>query len=307
MNRTSFAVMKRKEFVKITAVFVLVFIICLNSFAQYKGAPVKKDRLVKALRSKQLQTRDIVTVINSNGVDFALTAETRKMLIAAGARPEVIKAVADNPRFSPKSGNTTIAKNRKSTRPVKPPAPSYDDLLEKAMFSYNDKQNPKGAAHFLEAAMKLNPKNPAAFQMLGFVNLYGLYNLPAAEKLMRQSIANGGSAVFRVYHDDTGGFSGRCSGSLYVSPESVRFESDDNVHTFETSTVNVDKIKLDTESNRNWKKHSIFKVFLNFGKEDMKFRFAPVSGNEAESKMVERFVIISKISPNFARPATAFE
>lgn len=306
MNRSGFAIMKSKKFVQITAACLLIFMTCFNSFSQYKGAPVKKDRLVKALRSKLLQTRDIVTVINSNGVDFALTPEIRKMLIAAGARPEVIKAVAENPRFSHKAGST-IAKNGKSKRPAKPPTPSYDDLLEQAMFSYNDKKNPKGAVGFLEAAMKLNPKNPAAYQMLGFVNLYGLYNPGEAEKLMRQSITNGGSAVFRVYHDDTGGFSGRCTGSLYISPESIRFESDDNIHTFETSTVNVDKIKLDTESNRNWKKHSIFKVFLKIGKSDVKFRFAPISGKAEESKMAERFVIISKISPNFVGLARVFE
>ena len=294
--------MKSKKFVEITVVCILIFIISFNSFAQYKGAPVKKDRLVKALRSKQLQTRDIVTVINSNGVDFALTPETRKMLIAAGARPEVIKAVAENPRFLPKA-SSTIAKNSKPKLPVKPPEPSYDDLLEQAIFSYNNGKNPKAAVSFLETAMKLNPKNPAAYQMLGFVNLYGLYNLPAAEKLMRQSITNGGSAVFRVYHDDTGGFSGRCTGSLYISPETIRFESDDNIHTFETSTVNIDKFKLDTESNRNWKKHSIFKVFLKFGKDEAKFRFAPISGKEEESKMVERVVIISKITTNFVGSA----
>src|SRR5688500_7691577 len=220
-NRLGFTIKKRKKFVEITAACVLIFVTSLNSFAQYKGAPVKKDRLVKALRSKQLQTRDIVTVISSNGVDFALTPETKKILIAAGARPEVIKAVADNPRFLP-NASSTIAKNPKPPIPIKPPAPNYDDLLEQAIISYRDKKNPKGAVGFLEAAMKLNPKNPAAFQMLGFVNLYGLHNLPAAEKLMRQSITNGGSAVFRVYHDDTGGFSGRCTGSLYISPESIR-------------------------------------------------------------------------------------
>lgn len=299
MNRSSFTVINPYSFIKITAACLLIFISGVNLFAQYKGAPVKKDRLIKALRSKQLQTRDIVTVINSNGVDFALTSETRKLLIAAGARPEVIKAVADNPRFSPKSSDT-IAKNRKSKRSDKIPVPNYDDLLEQAMISYKDKKNPKGAVSFLETAMRLDPKNPAAFQMLGFVNLYGLHNLPAAEKLMRQAIANGGSAVFRVYHDDSGGFSRRCTGSLYISPESIRFESDNNIHTFETSTVNIDKFKLDTESNRSWKKHSIFKVFLKIGKTDVKFRFAPASGNEEESKMVERLILVSKTNSDFS-------
>ena len=140
--------------------------------------------------------------------------------------------------------------------------------------------------------------------MLGFVNLYGLNDPAAAEKVMRESIENGGSAVFRVYHDDTGSFSGRCTGSLYISPETIRFESDDNLHTFETSTANVDKIKLDTESNRIWKNRSIFKVFLKIGKDKAKFRFAPITGKEDESKMVEKFVAISKFN-RILQPATA--
>ena len=286
MNR-----LKLRSFIKIALACFLILVNAVNLFAQYRGAPVKKDRLIKALRSKQLQTSDIVAVINSNGVDFVLTTEVEKILIAAGARPEVIKAVANNFRL-----NNNYARNRQSNRTNKL---NYDDLLEQAMYSYKEQKNPQNAVRFLETAVKLNPKNPAAYQMLGFVNLYGLNNLTEAEKLMRQAIANGGSAVFRVYHDDSGGFTNRCTGSLYISPESIRFESDDNRHTFETSTVNVDKIKLDTESNRVWKKHSIIKVYLKIGKDKANFRFAPISAKEDESKMVERFVAASKSNSNF--------
>jgi len=303
MYESSFTKKKLKGFIKITLACLLILSSGINLFAQYKGAPVKKDRLLKALRSRQLQTRDIVAVINSNGVDFRLTAETRKNLIAAGARPEVIRAIADNLRIAP-SGDSTFAKNRKSNNRTKPLPPNYDDLLDQAMFSYKDQKNPQSAVRYLETAVKMNPKKPEAYQLLGFVNLYGLNNAAAAEKVMRESIENGGSAVFRVYHDDTGSFSGRCTGSLYISPESIRFESDDNLHTFETSTASVDKIKLDTESNRIWKNRSIFKVFLKIGKDKAKFRFAPITGKEDESKMVEKFVAISKFN-RILQPATA--
>ncbi len=296
MNKSSFT--KMKGFTKIGLAWLLILASGINLFAQYKGAPVKKDRLIKALRSKQLQTRDILAVINSNGVDFRLTPETRKLLIAAGARPEVIKAIADNLRIAP-SGDSTFARNRK-VEPVKTLPPNYADLLDQAMFSYKDQKNSKNAVRYLETAVKLQPKSPEAYQMLGFVNLYGLNDLPQAEKLMRESISNGGSAVFRVYHDDSGGFSRRCSGSLYISHDTIRFESDDNIHTFETSTVNVEKLKLDTESNREWQKRSIIKVYLKFGKDTAKFRFAPISGSAAESAMVERFVYISKYNLAYA-------
>jgi hypothetical protein len=297
MNGLSFTALRLKGLIKPALACGLIFVSSLNSFAQYRGAPVKKDRLVKALRSKQLQTRDIVTVINSNGVDFVLTPETRQMLIAAGARPEVIRAVADNPRLA--NGETILAKKRR-TSPKKTSVADYEDLLDRAMFSYKDQKNPRGARQLLETAVRLSPKKPEAYQMLGFINLYGLNNPSEAEKLMRESITNGGSAVFRVYHDDTGSFNGRCSGSLYISPESIRFESDDNRHTFETSAVNIDKIRLDTESNREWKNHTIFKIILKIGKSDMEFRFAPITGKEEESKMVERFVYTSKNNVSFA-------
>lgn len=297
MNGLSFTAKKLQGLFKIASACLLILVSVFNLFAQYRGAPVKKDRLIKALRSKQLQTRDIVAVINSNGVDFTLTPETKRLLIAAGARPEVIRAIADNSRFD---GDSTFAKTRKPTPAQKMTLANYEDLLDRAMLSYKDRQNLKDAVRFLETAVKMNPKKPEAHQLLGFVNLYGLNNLSAAEKSMRESFVNGGSAVFRVYHDDTGSFNSRCSGSLYISPETIRFESDDNRHTFETSSVNIDKFKLDTESNRSWKKHTVFKVLLKIGKSDIKFRFAPISGKEAESLMVERFVYVSKNNFNFA-------
>jgi hypothetical protein len=289
MNPPIFTIEECKIFIKITTACFLILLFVGNSLAQYKGAPVKKDRLVQALRSRQLQTRDIVTIINSNGVDFQLTAETKKSLIAAGARPEVIKAIADNPRFALKN-NSVVAKAKNTHRRSKPAAPNYDDLLDQAILSFKDGRNPMRAVQILETAVKSRPNNPAAYQMLGFVYLYGLHNFAQAEKSMRESVSNGGSAVFRVYHDDNGNFHNRCTGSLYVSQDSLRFESDDNVHTFETATVNVDKFQLDDESTGVWKDHSVFKVLLKFGKEKAKFKFAPLTGQLAESKMVERFV-----------------
>ena len=290
MNPLVFTIKKYKCFINITVVCFLILITGSSLIAQYKGAPVKKNRLVQAIRSRQLQTRDIVTIINTNGVDFRLTPEIRKTLQAAGARPEVIKAVADNPRLSSKN-DTVLAKAGKSRQ--KPASPSYDDLLSQAIYSYKDQRNPKGAVRILENAAKMNPRDPAAYQMLGFVYLYGLNDFNRAEKSMKESIMNGGSAVFRVLHDDNGKFTDHCTGSLYISKDTMRFESDENEHTFETSTVNVDRVKLDTESTRVWKKHSVFKVFLKIGKDKARFRFAPLTGVLEESKMVERFFAAS--------------
>lgn len=296
-----FAIKANGSLVKISAACFLILLVGGNLIAQYKGAPVKKNRLVQAIRSRQLQTQDIVTIINTNGVDFLLTSETRKTLIEAGARPEIIKAVVNNPRL-PSGNDNVAAKSGRSNinRRNKPAPPNYEDLLDRAIYSYKDKKNPKGAIRILEAAAKSEPANPAAYQMLGFVYLYELNDIAQAEKSMRESFANGGSAVFRVYHDDNGKFTSRCDGSLFISQNSLRFESDDNRHTFETTSVNIDKIKLDTESTRVWKKHSVFKVFLKIGKDKARFRFAPLTGVLEESKMVERFIAASNLNKNSA-------
>ena len=307
MSDIKFRIKKCKNFFKITTACFLILINGVNLFAQYRGVPVKQERLLKVLRSRQLQTSDIVSVINSNGVDFKLTPEIKKLLISAGARPEVIRAAANNPRVI-LGGGSVLAKggSRRKSERNKPVAPNYDDLLDQAIYSYKDQGNPNIAVSYLNAAVKLKPNSPAAYQMLGFVNMYGLKNLSQAEKLMRESIANGGSAVFRVYHDDTGSFTGRCTGSLYISPTSIRFESDDNRHTFETSIGNIDKIRLDTKSNREWKNRTILKVFLKIGKDKARFRFAPISGALEESKMVGRFIRDSKIDGLLPISPTAY-
>lgn len=304
MINPNFPIKECRNFIKITIACLLIFITGIYSFAQYKGEPVKKDRLVKALLSKQLQTRDIVAIIKSNGVDFKLTPELIKTLVAAGARPAVINAISENLRLAVNE-NTAASKPKpeKADRP-RVSAPSYDELLDQAMFFYKDENNPQDAVQILEAAVKLKPNDPAAYQMLGFVHLYGLNNLTEAREYMREAIKNGGSAVFRVFHDDNGNFTKRCTGSLYISPADIRYESDDNIHTFETSTVNVDKIKLDRETSQIGNRRSIFKVFLKIGNAEAKFRFAPVSGKAEESNMAAWFIEESR-SKNSSAGAAA--
>lgn len=306
MKPQIFTIKKHGSFIRIISACFLILAAGSALFAQYKGAPVKKGRLVQALRSRQLQTQDIVAIINKNGVDFRLTAEIKQALVAAGARPEVIKAVSNNSRLPAKNESAAAKTEKNITRRNKSAPANYEDLLDQAMYSYNNEKNSKGAIRILETAAKINPNKPEAHQMLGFVHLYGLKNFTQAEKSMRDSFANGGSAVFRVYHDDNGKFTSRCSGSLYISQDNMRFESDNNVHTFETTIVNVDKIKLDTESTGVWKKHSVFKIFLKIGKDKAKFRFAPVTGVSEESKMVARFIAASNSNKNPTVSAVTF-
>lgn len=303
MKRQVFIIEKKNLLIKIAIACFLILTAGGNLSAQYKGAPVQKERLLRVLQSKQLQTRHIVAIINSNGVDFQITPAIRKELIAAGARPAVIQAALGNYRGVSKS-NAALGKVRdnKSIGGKSPTTsiipPSYDDLLDQAMRYHKQTANPEEAMRVLREAALLEPENPLTYQMIGFVYLYGLNDFAYAEKSMRDTIRLGGSAVFRVNHDDDGKFTRMCEGSLYISRDGVRFESDSNAHTFETSKKNVSKINIDSLSTPLWDKRSVYQIVLRAGKNRAKFRFAPLTGKKTESEMVERLARWDGNSPN---------
>jgi hypothetical protein len=344
----------------------LAFVLLASNvlLAQYKGNPVKKEKLVSVLRSKQLQTREIVNVIKSNGVDFEVTATVEKELVAAGARPEVIGAARDNFRAAvvAKGGKTTTTKftgkpldkdaivtllqngvadaqvrknieargvsfktNAQINTEIKKAGGSvalvnlitasfvnpnensasnnnvgssgntsddYQDLVGKAVDQYDNQKNTTGAIATLQEAIKADPNEARAYQLLGYTMLYGQKNFAEAEKYMREAINRGGSAVFRVFHDHDGLFGDTCQGSLYIAKDTVRFESDDNVHTFETTDASIKQVKMNSVFKTFYKaKSGSFKIILKSGENDsVKFSFAPLTDNALESKMIIRLI-----------------
>lgn len=347
------------------AIFAFMIMLLASSalLAQYKGNPVKKEKLVSVLRSKQLQTREIVAVVKSNGVDFQLTTAVEKELTTAGARPEVISAIRDNYRQPAKTTNVAASKTKFTGQPLakdaivtllqngvtdaqvrknveargvsfKPNAQitteirnaggsvaltnliassyvtpgsananagnsvsnsgsdDYDALIDKGVSQYDVSKDAAGAIGTLQNAVNLDPNNARAYQLLGFTYLYGQKNFAEAEKYMREAVTRGGSAVFRVFHDHDGLFSDTCQGSLYVAKDTVRFESDDNVHTFQTDDVNIKQVKMNSVFKTFYKaKTGSFKIVLKSGESDsVKFSFAPLTDNALESKMIIRLI-----------------
>jgi len=357
-----------------TEIFIKASIVCLavltaygSSYAQYKGSAVKKEKLLSVLRSKQLQTREIVAIVKSNGVDFELSSDIQAELVSAGARPEVIEAVRGNYRAAaitktagkttptktkftgnplakdaiitllengvadaqvrknvqsrgvnfkvnsqgiseikkaggsialvnligasyvdPNSGNSG-ASNNTAAVPVISASDAYDNLIDKAVDFYDNKKDKQGALDSLQQAVKLDANNARAYQLLGFMNLYGFKNFAEAERNMRESLVRGGSAVVRVFHDHNGLFSDTCQGSLYVAKDAVRFESDNNVHTFQTADTDIQKIKTNSAFKRAFQtKSGSFQIVLKSGadKDGTKYSFAPLTDNIAESKMI---------------------
>lgn len=289
-----FFISNSKSLIKTTiACFLILIVGGSNLFAQYKGSPVRKKKLIQVLRSKRLPSRDIVTIINSNGVDFQLTPAIRKELVAAGARPAVIKAVLNNSRAAAGSKRGNIAEkaetNSLSRKKKTSTVATYNNLLGQAMDSYKKQGNLQDAIRLLGEATRLEPKNPAAYQSLGFIFLYGFKDFAQAEKYMNDAIRLGGSAEFRVFHDDNEIFTQMCQGSLFISRDNVRFESDNKMHAFTTGKSNVSEVKIDNITTPLWIKRSVYKIVLRTtGKEPTKFRFSPFSEKQQESEIVKR-------------------
>lgn len=256
---------------------------------QYTGDAVKRDRLVTVLRSKRFQTRDIVQIIRENGVDFRLTSDIQNDLIAAGARPPVLDAVKNNYRGGASSGSAK-ASSAVSTKGA--PRNTYNGLIDQAVEAYDVRKDLKATGDLLTRAVTMQPSNPRAHQFLGFLNLYGYKNFDEAEKHWKKAISLGGSAVLRVIHDRGGGtFAASNQGSLYIAKNNVRFESDDNKATFETSDTNIKKIEVNSKLKRMFQfKGGSFKIELVKEDKTANYNFAPLSGKTDESKMIIRLI-----------------
>lgn len=255
----------------------------VESLAQksYVGEPVTKDGLIKALKMRQFKTSDVVAIINEQGCEFKLDKVTESDLIQAGARPEVIEAVRRNYR-----GGLKIKSNGNSN--------SYEGLIGKAINIYESDRNAKEAIIVLNQAIAIEPNKYRAYQMMGYVLLYGQRKFKEAEANMQKAIELGGSAVFRVKHSHDYNFLNSCSGSFYISRNNVRFEDDENVHTFQVKDSDIIKI----ETGNKWAgllklKGGIFNVVIRDKadiKDKDKYQFSPLTGKDDEAKMIIRLV-----------------
>ena len=83
-----------------------------------------------------------------------------------------------------------------------------------------------------------------------------------------------------------------CTGSLFIARDTVRYESDDNIHTFETSDGDIKEVKMGNKfaSMFNARQGS-FKITLKSGENASKnYNFAPATNDSQESKMIIRMI-----------------
>lgn len=260
----------------------------------FNGAPLTKDAVI-ALLQNGVPDAQVQKNIGARGVSFQMNPDIAKELKAAGGSDALVGTI-----FGAFKGSLEPElKPEPKIDPAKTAADAYDDLINQANDSYNsstaaDSSQVNQSLQFLRKAAQLDPNNPIAFQGLGFQSLYGLTagNFGEVEGYFNKAINLGGNAVVRVYHDHNGTFYDVCEGTLYISKDAVRFESDNNVHTFETAKDNVQQVKLNNAFKQMYqeKKGSYKIVLKSEDAKGVKFSFAPLTQNLEESKMVVRLV-----------------
>jgi tetratricopeptide (TPR) repeat protein len=161
----------------------LLFVFGAFSFStfaqQYKGSPVTKARLVNVLRLKKVPAKEILQIVNRKGVDFQVTPAVEKELAAAGANPAIIAAARASFRTSTEkvdpnfekatalfeSGRFAEAAN--AFKAVLARQPSAETNYNIGLAYENLEQFNEAVKYFGEA-VRLDPKDPDAWQHYGF-------------------------------------------------------------------------------------------------------------------------------------------
>lgn len=251
------------------------------------GTPLSKDAII-ALLQNGISDAQVRTNVENKGVSFKASAKDKTDIRNAGgsvALANLVEKSYVNPSESSTGANdlATGGSNK------------YNSLIDLAIQQYDVQKNSAAAIETLKQAIALDPAQPRAYQQAGFAYLYGQKNFAEAESYMKQAIDHGGSAVFRVTHDH-GVLGTNDEGSLFIAKDIVRYESDDNKYTFETTDENIKKVKMDkgflsTFSTALKAKAGAFRFELKTGENDSKnYVFTPKTNDDQESKMIIRLV-----------------
>ncbi len=171
----------------------------------YSGSPVTKDRLVRAVRSKQFAVPTLVKQIRISGVDFELTTAVENELRSARANQQIIDAVGEHYRYAgrtaaPAAGRQT-AVDRKSD--------SYETIFYRgvdALTSLRSATNMDQAAAssrnviaIANQAVAIDDARPEAYTLIGSAHIV-TRNFAEAERYGQFAIDRGGALAFPVYH-----------------------------------------------------------------------------------------------------------
>jgi hypothetical protein len=236
------------------------------------GAPLSQNEVVTLLQSGVGSSR-VEQMVETRGVDFALTPVITRKIKDAGGSTALIGMIAERATASPGPDRPNVAR---------PAAPDYDELTDQATTALRA-NNAAYAVNLLQQAIKMNPAPPTAYALLGYAELYGYRNIAQAELPMRAAIEHGGAAVFRVYHDHDGFFKQYCTGSFFVTRTNMTFKADNGAHTFEANKSDVKEVKLNGFVGSE---HGAFHIKVG----QKNYNFAPATTNKAEANLIINLV-----------------
>jgi hypothetical protein len=194
----------------IAALFIGLFVVVPVTAQKYSGSPVTKERLVRAIRSKQFAVPVVVKQIQESGVDFELTAAAESELRGVNANQRIIDAVRANYRYA------AVTPTRGGIRPAPPPVIERDatgeryeqlyyqgiEVLTRLQTAYDPSTAigiTRSAIGYGEQAIKLSPTRPEAYALVAASHLFG-QNFSEAERYGEMALDRGGSLAFLVYH-----------------------------------------------------------------------------------------------------------
>lgn len=257
-----------------------------------KGAPLSKAEIVTMLQAGSPSAK-VEQFVTSRGVNFQSNAQTAREIKAAGGTNSLVGAIA--------SGYVAPG-TRRGTATAPPPTVArrggldYDDLTDQATSAYYARDAAR-ASQLLQQAVRLDPSQPRAYQLLGFTQLYLQNNIVEAERSMRRAIELGGSASFRVFHDHaSGSFNSTCSGTLFVTKSNVTFKADDGADTFEAEDTGIHEIKTNKLAGGAFgvlvggKDRGAFHIKVRRASDTRNYNFAPLTEKKAESELIIKLV-----------------
>lgn len=201
------------------------------------GPPLSEGEIILLLQSGK-SSPEVERWVERRGANFRITPASSKKIMAARGTRSLVGVIAAN-------GPGTARKSTPPTPSVAINRANYDDLTDLATNTFKA-NNADGAIGYLQKAISMEPGRPTAYQLLGFIQLYGKGDIANAEKNMREAIQRGGSAVFQVRHDHSGNFRSYCEGSFFITKSDVAFKANDGKDTFEALDANIKEIKTNS-------------------------------------------------------------
>jgi tetratricopeptide (TPR) repeat protein len=260
-----------------------------SKFNVAAGPPLSKNEVVTMLQAGTPSAR-VEQFVDVRGVSFQSNAQVAQEIKRAGGTNSLVGAITAN-YVSPGTHRSqpSVAVNTPPTRR----GPDYDELTDQATAAY-DAKDASRATQLLQQAIRMEPSQPRAYQLLGFTQLYLQSNIVEAEKNMRRAIELGGSAAFRVFHDHANGsFRDTCAGTLFVTKTNVTFKADNGQHTFESDDPDIREIKVNKLVGSTFGvllggagDIGAFHIKVKHGNESKNYNFAPLTKKTDESKLI---------------------